>query len=113
MGAVQLFFCCRLPVGWLCRITAKPFEEGTLAMRVMNLLLCTAMVTLFTAATDFAQDSANQLIVDADATIPRGARIFISPIDGGFDIYLALGGRLKSRNLSTGPNPQFPGDRDQ
>lgn len=30
-----------------------------------------------------------QLRQDASATIPRGARVFIGPVEGGYDIYLA------------------------
>lgn len=35
------------------------------------------------------EHQAPQLSQDANARIPRGARVFIEPIEGGYDIYLA------------------------
>jgi hypothetical protein len=56
-------------------------------MRAMS-LLCSCVVGLFLSTVGFAQDPL-PLVVDDAAKIPRGARIFISPIEGGYDIYLA------------------------
>lgn len=57
-------------------------------MRAIRLLLL-CVVALFLATAGFAQDSPPPLVVDADAKIPKGARFFIGPIEGGYDIYLA------------------------
>jgi hypothetical protein len=62
-------------------------EKGAAAMRAMS-LLCSCVVALFLSTVGFAQNTP-PLVVDDDARIPRGARFFISPIEGGYDIYLA------------------------
>jgi hypothetical protein len=49
--------------------------------------ICTAIVCLI--ATGFAQQDAPQLSQDANASIPSRSRVFIGPIEGGYDIYLA------------------------
>jgi hypothetical protein len=52
-------------------------------------VLSSCVVALFLSTVGIAQDSPPRLVVDDDAKIPRGARFFISPIEGGYDIYLA------------------------
>ena len=56
-------------------------------MGVRMLPICTAIVCLIT--TGFAQQDAPQLSQDANASIPSRSRVFIGPIEGGYDIYLA------------------------
>lgn len=56
-------------------------------MGVRALPICCAMVCL--TAAGFAQQDQAQLSQDANARIPRGARVFIGPVEGGYDIYLA------------------------
>jgi hypothetical protein len=55
-------------------------------MRTRSLMMSFVM-TLVVAAAVSSQEP--ELKVDADAKIPRGARFFIGPIEGGYDIYLA------------------------
>lgn len=56
-------------------------------MGVRALLICGAIVCL--SAAGFAQQTPAPLSQDAAARIPRGARVFIGPVEGGYDIYLA------------------------
>lgn len=56
-------------------------------MLFRRLSLCAFVISL--AAPAFAQKEAPELIQEADARIPRGARVFIGPVEGGYDIYLA------------------------
>ena len=56
-------------------------------MRAARLCLLCLIVPLL-AASALAQTAPNGLAVDANGRIPRGARFFIRPIDGGYDIYL-------------------------
>ena len=56
-------------------------------MRLRTLSICCAIVCL--TAAGFAQQDQAQLSQDANARIPAGARVFIGPIEGGYDIYLA------------------------
>jgi hypothetical protein len=53
----------------------------------LTLALCAAIV-LATAAIPASQSPAGAP-PDADLRIPRGARLYIAPIEGGFDIFLA------------------------
>jgi hypothetical protein len=53
-------------------------------MRI-RVVLMALMISLVGAGQAFPQDPK----VDTDARIPRGARLFIATIDGGYDIYLA------------------------
>jgi hypothetical protein len=46
-------------------------------------------VLLFSLSTGAVPQEPPQLRQDASATIPRGARVFIGPVEGGYDIYLA------------------------
>jgi len=46
------------------------------------------LIVLVSAAAAFAQAGRTDLAVDAKGRIPRGARFFIDPIEGGYDIYL-------------------------
>ena len=57
-------------------------------MRAARLCLLCSIVPLL-AASVRAQTAPNGLAVDANGRIPRGARFFIDPIEGGYDIYLA------------------------
>jgi hypothetical protein len=50
--------------------------------------ICSCVLTVFLARPGLAQESA-PAPSDADAKIPRGARVYIAPIEGGYDIYLA------------------------
>ncbi len=52
-------------------------------------LLCTLLVALATGTLALAQDTPQTASPAPDSSIPRGARLFISPIEGGYDIYLA------------------------
>jgi hypothetical protein len=56
-------------------------------MRVTTLSLCGALVLIVAIAADAGQES--QLRQDAEGKIPAGARVFIGPIENGYDIYLA------------------------
>jgi hypothetical protein len=42
-----------------------------------------------TSITGVERQDTRQLSQDANARIPKGARVFIGPIEGGYDIYLA------------------------
>jgi hypothetical protein len=55
-------------------------------MRTGSLMMSFVM-TLAVASAVSSQEP--ELKVDADAKIPKGARFFIGPIEGGYDIYLA------------------------
>ena len=57
-------------------------------MSARTLAACCAFVVCAAAASG-AQQSANELSQDANARIPRGARVYIGAIEGGYDIYLA------------------------
>jgi hypothetical protein len=56
-------------------------------MGVRILPICCAMVCLI--ATGLTQEAPPQLSQDANAKIPSGSKVFIEPIEGGYDIYLA------------------------
>ena len=56
-------------------------------MIARGLSICAAAICL-TVSTDAWQQTP-ELRQDADAAIPRGAKVFIGPIEGGYDIYLA------------------------
>jgi hypothetical protein len=56
-------------------------------MSLKALSICCAMV--LGAAMSAAAQDASQLRQDENGAIPAGARVFISPIEGGYDIYLA------------------------
>jgi hypothetical protein len=56
-------------------------------MGVRTLPLCCALVCLTVAG--FAEQEPAQLSQDASARIPSGARVYIGPVEGGYDIYLA------------------------
>jgi hypothetical protein len=53
-----------------------------------TLSICCA-VALAVTAHAFAQQNPPDLTQDANARIPRGARVYIGTIEGGYDIYLA------------------------
>jgi hypothetical protein len=57
-------------------------------MRARTLAVCCALIV---CATDLpnARQGRTELSQDADARIPRGARVYIGAIEGGYDIYLA------------------------
>jgi hypothetical protein len=55
-------------------------------MSVNTLSIC---VWLALCAGASAQQIAPELSQDASATVPRGARVYIGEIEGGYDIYLA------------------------
>jgi hypothetical protein len=56
-------------------------------MIARGLSICAAVICLTASA--HASPQVPELRQDADAGIPRGAKVFIAPIDGGYDIYLA------------------------
>ena len=55
-------------------------------MSVRTLSICCAFALSLGASSPPQQPELSQ---DANARIPRGARLFIGPIEGGYDIYLA------------------------
>jgi hypothetical protein len=55
----------------------------------MRVLLLLAAMWVGGGLVDAAPQAASQLSQDENARVPRGARVFIGPIEGGFDIYLA------------------------
>lgn len=55
-------------------------------MGLRGLLVCPAVVWCLAGG---AAGQSAQLTQDANASIPAGARVFIGPIEGGYDIYLA------------------------
>jgi hypothetical protein len=57
-------------------------------MGVRLLPISCAIVLCLTAAVSARQDRSS-LTQDATAQVPRGAKVFIGPIEGGYDIYLA------------------------
>jgi hypothetical protein len=57
-------------------------------MDVRLLPISCAVVLCLTAAVPAGQDRAS-LTQDPTARVPRGAKVFIGPIEGGYDIYLA------------------------
>jgi hypothetical protein len=56
-------------------------------MSARTLAMCCAFLCL--ASASFAQQGKGELSQDANARIPRGARVYIGAIEGGYDIYLA------------------------
>lgn len=54
---------------------------------ISRILVSMALQTF--AALAGAQVTQPALTVDADAKIPRGARFFLGPVEGGYDIYLS------------------------
>jgi hypothetical protein len=50
-----------------------------------QILGCATLLTLFSAQLAFCQNSKPAL----DKPIPRGAKVFIAPVEGGFENYLA------------------------
>lgn len=57
-------------------------------MSARTLAVCCAFV-LCGAPPSFSQQPQPELSQNADARIPRGARVYIGAIEGGYDIYLA------------------------
>jgi hypothetical protein len=57
-------------------------------MSAKTLTSCCAFVLCFGAVAS-SQQRTPELSQDANAKIPRGAKLFIGPIEGGYDIYLA------------------------
>ena len=55
-------------------------------MRVATLSICYSIAL---AVSTLHAQGAQQLSADPGARIPRGARVFIGPIEGGYDIYLS------------------------
>lgn len=53
----------------------------------MNAIMIMSCVVVLVSALGQSQPPA--LKVDGDTTIPKGARFFIGPIEGGYDIYLS------------------------
>jgi hypothetical protein len=70
------------------RVAAEFVQDGSRDMRSSIFAILSAVVFFISPAGARPQNPA-PLIVDENATIPRGARFFIAPIEGGYDIYLA------------------------
>ena len=56
-------------------------------MRVTTLSVCSTLVLMVAIAASAGQEP--ELRQDAEGKIPAGARVFIGPIENGYDIYLA------------------------
>jgi hypothetical protein len=57
-------------------------------MSLRTISICSILLTCL-AGSASAQEGAMQLPDDANTRIPSGSRVFIGPIDGGYDIYLS------------------------
>src|SRR5690242_12619888 len=57
-------------------------------MRLITLVNVCALIVCAAGAAA-AEQEPSSLIQDANARIPPGARVFIAPIEGGYDIYLS------------------------
>jgi hypothetical protein len=57
--------------------------------------LLSVSLILLLAATAVAQEGQTQLTQDAEGRIPKGSKLFIAPVEGGYDIYLAAAMQAK------------------
>jgi hypothetical protein len=62
-------------------------EESVAMMRAIT-VTCSCVLAMFLTTAGFAQER-QAAASDANLTIPKGARVYIAPIEGGYDIYLA------------------------
>jgi hypothetical protein len=67
--------------------TERTSEKGNPSMLLKASPFLCVVAMLFSSIT-LAQDSP-QLQQDASSKVPRGAKVFIAPIEGGYDIYLS------------------------